>query len=739
MSWMLLALAGLNLQLDVTLNPAFPDAPRPAAVTVRWVARPISGEDAQEGTAQVRFPGHGVLAIAVPSTVEVRVDAPGLWFPVLRAIVRGEGTSLAVQGRPLRLLRGRAQPTPVGELRVLFRHPGAEQAGAELRGEVSVKPAPDGRFDVRLPAGIWDLRFSTHGRAPRYLWNADVTSPLGLDLGTVNLPPGASLSGFVVDEARRPLAGVELVLEPAVDTRWLNQRDAQRVAAQQRHARTNDHGFFQFFPLPAGHYRLQARAEGLAPETAEPLPVEEGAETQLAEPLVLHRPVPVEVVVAPPADPWGAPFRVEMDRLLPTVSGTFKSKAAEQVVDSSGVFKTTLAPGSYRLIVSSEPNHTWLEEDLEVSAPVTRKLVELRLIKVDGRLRVGDQTTSGEVCLVHTTKNSRICEVSDESGRFALVLPHAGEWTVTARIGQETVPCEPLEIPEGKDKLQWELVIPDTRLEGTVVNDEGAPVEGAKVWVAPIGENSKKRSQAETTTGADGTFVLRGLKPGLWLVSARALDAESDGQIVEVPEGGEPPRVQMVVSKSVLVRGRVRYRGQPVAGATVLLRAACFSRGATQAVSLPARTGILGTFETRLRLPCPQLNALVSAPGFPLLLRRVVAGGEGELALDLEDEGGTLIIVGEPKPALGGWVLVHRGAYVSLPSLLPLMSARTARTGDLQLENLEPGTWALCPAQVIPILETLPQGADLVPEGCTRASVFPGGTAQLRFPAQPAP
>ncbi|MFP2907757.1 hypothetical protein ACLESD_22455 [Pyxidicoccus sp. 3LFB2] len=196
------------------------------------------------------------------------------------------------------------------------------------------------------------------------------------------------------------------------------------------------------------------------------------------------------------------------------------------------------------------------------------------------------------------------------------------------------------------------------RIRGTVVDKQGAPVAGVRVSasglesgrtlselpcpvdpLAPPGPRSRKLPEcmtvarelvielvgaregdapvyAETTTGADGAFVLDGLSEGtlaVWAVGERGAGMR-DG----VPAGTEG--VEVVLEEGLTVRGTVSGGQQPLAGARVTVFDMEHPR------FFDATTGPDGRFDLG-HLPRGDLSyALVTKEGwFPQLTRLVMA------------------------------------------------------------------------------------------------------------------
>jgi hypothetical protein len=103
-------------------------------------------------------------------------------------------------------------------------------------------------------------------------------------------------------------------------------------------------------------------------------------------------------------------------------------------------------------------------------------------------------------------------------------------------------------------------------VHGIVVNQHGEPVPNAKVLAGRIGESGGR----ETTTAADGSFMLAGCRPGKNLLSAEAEGFAAT--TVELEFGASADPVQLVLQEGKVLRLRVESTdGLPIPNARVWL------------------------------------------------------------------------------------------------------------------------------------------------------------------------
>jgi len=155
-----------------------------------------------------------------------------------------------------------------------------------------------------------------------------------------------------------------------------------------------------------------------------------------------------------------------------------------------------------------------------------------------------------------------------------------------------------------------------------VVDSEGLPVAGARVWIddpTPFGDVGRDRLAAETlargderfwsyeTTAADGSFALAGLFPRAYRVKALDPDNLLETVALGVRPGEAPLELALPTNRlHERVAGRVvDGRGEPIAGALVRLFRTTFRMALAEgqqsdgAMAQAQLTGAEGQFEFR--------------------------------------------------------------------------------------------------------------------------------------------
>jgi hypothetical protein len=160
------------------------------------------------------------------------------------------------------------------------------------------------------------------------------------------------------------------------------------------------------------------------------------------------------------------------------------------------------------LVLEDDESHT-LEVTLELGPPGAT---------LDGRLVDSDGApVPGEVVVVHPPAEARapvIRLITDSEGRFLATGLPPGATRVESSTPAGASLARRLQL-EAEETCEVTLTLPaPTSLSGTVLDDAGCPVAGARIWL------EQGRTMHEDTTGADGAFALTAIGPGESVVTA---------------------------------------------------------------------------------------------------------------------------------------------------------------------------------------------------------------------------
>lgn len=515
----------------------------------------------------------GRIPLPVPLQDEIGLfaeDSKSLRIELVMTVEAGEGTDVHVVGlRSPTLAAGKV-------LESSSREP---IAGALVWNGASSwsRTGSGGTFEIRAPAGDRGrVEASAAGHTRAILrWQRDKNEPITFLLG-----PAAAISGQVVDEAGRPVAGarIETVTNPA---------DYRMARIENKVAWSGPDGRFVLRRLPAGRvHGVTATKEGFAParqigDSTAPVRLVLRQGTVAVGRVVDEQGEPiagVELTLLPseddqlpkPALEFGAVSDAKGSFRIPKVSaGLFDLRAARQ-----GFTTTTL---SGILIPENEVQAEIGEITLPPGAAIEGIVVDERDKPVQGA--EVDLTPFGSDSLPADYRFlNRQPVVTGPDGRFRIAdLPRGIRVGLTAEHPELTsAEMAGVEAPTA-EPVRLRLTRPRS-LEGRVKDRQGEPVAEARLFFSesagvPIGGGWQHRP-SHATTDPEGRFVLSGLKPGTVYVTAMASGYRTrSAQAVQIPEEGQAPPVEITLEPGTFLEGTVRdSRGNPVTAANVALQ-----------------------------------------------------------------------------------------------------------------------------------------------------------------------
>lgn len=608
------------------------------------------------------------VEVALPPATWWRIEAeiPGYW--AREAVVAADGGETSLRLFPLgevrvgtAVPRGEAAP---GELTVHFvpaargilLGPGKTPPERQdaLRGEVACRGAAASGWSCELPAGEVDLRFHAPGFASEFFWKVRVPPRETADLGRLALVPGAALLGRLELPSIAELDPANVEVELAAET--FDSLDP-RTRRLGRTAALGEGGLFQFRDLAPGVYRLTARAEGWAPAERTSIEVRAGLETELIWPLELRRPAAVEICLDPPVPPGvRRPVDTWEVRLHPQT--TELRQPPHGSVDGEGCWRRPdVQPGWYRLTVGDGRRSHWLERSVSIPSGDFRLDLELPLVAVEGSITRGGRPVRARLTFERLrpaggeqpAEIRRLVFYSDPDGLFSGALTEEGRWWVKVAFGggrtEQLLEAVEVEKPE-RGPFRIELEVPETRLAGRVVNEDGEGI--ARVMVLahrlPVDPEAGSAAGSRTDAGADGRFELEGLAPGRYRVSAFTAGASATAE-VEVEELAEPPEVELLIEEGGELAGQVVSARGPVIGARI------FAHPHLERPRSIAEQSVISDVRGEFTLAVPadaiSFRLLVFPPGYAARVLQVSADHEGPLVVAVDDAGGTLIVDGD--------------------------------------------------------------------------------------------
>lgn len=716
--------------------------PPAAAVDVAFL--PVS---TGEKTAEVRgtlllTPGDGeatVEPLTVPFSVgnEVRVDlrkgtgwtvqpvAEGYWsspeLVVPAAGVPAAGApAVVLRLHPVGKLSGRlavAGERPADlRLRARFRSSGAgarAAASVGLAGTVECMLGDEDALECWVPAGELDLRLRTSGFVSHYFWKRTVEAGQELDLGILQLEPGASVVGWVETEDDSPLEGSTVELKPQT-SELPAMAEAARASLLTLTEEVDEQGFFHSRGLRPGVYLLTAEKQGFVPAQAIRVRVLEATEAELAEPLVLARPLPLTLDVVPRVDTDGGRWKVTLIESTDGLPAT--EPTAHGSTDGAGRWtQNNLRPGTYMVLISSSKISSSTgflrRQEIDLAPDRTSFVVEIPLFAIEGHVTLGDEPLEAYL-LFRARRGVSVRTRSNEEGAYHVTVPEADEWRLDVssheplifhrRRGLEIQPAP------GSRTARFDVELPDTLLAGEVVDESGEPFGEARVLFMPY--RSHQPPTHGKTNGA-GTFSFHGNAYGTYMVEAHSLSAadnlRSTVVLMEISEESPTGTAEIVLRRTKRLSGRVL---SPVGGIPGAKLSASFPTAPGTVpghlVAAQARTGDDGSFDLDVPSDVEGVDLLVMAPGFVLKPLHVSMAQEGDVEIDvsLEQEGGTLLLhlekpfddrrADEPPP----YVLEGGDLQLALGTLMEWsrMNGVAWKGGEVVVPGLQPGAYAVC-------------------------------------------
>jgi hypothetical protein len=491
-----------------------------------------------------------------------------------------------------------------------------------------------GNFEA---AGVLPGRWYAGAFAPGYIATEALSFEVAVGARAVTpvieLHPGSSLGGVVVDEAGAPVAGAVLSVvgkDEAARSWTINQDTLRERLARHGNVRlAGDTGSTGERPAPG---QFISRGELGVLVGPIPFPPPPGATlTRVATPLL------------PPgsADPEEAPLPVR------------EELASIFVTDASGQFRVTgLYPGNYRVVATHVDHADSVSAELSVQLGEQRS--DLRLVLPSGAALVGQVTDENGTEIAGATIRVRpdveiaggtapeVTGVTGPDGRYR-VGRVAGALRVTVSAPGHAAVEQTLRLPAARDaaedhRLDVVLERAEAGLTGTVKDPDGTGLAGASIVVRGkrlVGERrvrSDDQGRFELGQLPRGSLSLRVEHPAYPPLETTASTRDDRPlELVLSHGGGISLEVRDGHSGAPLAQVRVEAHGPAGARATAVTDA----QGAAQLVPLPVGRWTLhtaapgfATRETAVRVPAAATTPSISVEDLVIELHQgaVLAG-----------------------------------------------------------------------------------------------------------------
>jgi protocatechuate 3,4-dioxygenase beta subunit len=384
----------------------------------------------------------------------------------------------------------------------------------------------EGRFAADVPPNRPLVLTLSHRDFPTQVAlrgrSLDVGSAEDLGRVTIESGPGVSVLVLTYDDGR-PVRRAMVSLSPTVSEVGLPRR-AQ--LAGERFGTTGTDGRAVLPGVAAGAYRLRVDAEGLATVDQEVMIGADAARESRARTV---RMVPGFALFGRVEDPDGQPIEDAVVVAEPAGGGP----TVEGAVGARGEFRLRgLAPGECRLTVLSAAWGTAERRDVTVPSPaVTVRMAEglmiagLAVSAVDGLPLSGarvEATPSLGWPLVRRGEVVRPAATTGPDGRFALRGLPPGSFTLRL-LSEGFIPSRHGPVEAGGAPIEIRA-LPGITVKGRVLTRDKNPLPDAMIRAvdadydgsefARLAHSVAYPAEPAATSGPDGTFELRGLRPG---------------------------------------------------------------------------------------------------------------------------------------------------------------------------------------------------------------------------------
>lgn len=512
--------------------------------------------------------------------------------------------------------------------------------------------------------------------------------------------------------------------------------DPSRLLERRREtmARLNEQGYFVLRDLRPGRYVVVVHQPGFAVHDRTQVVVAENRETALRDPIVLTPPVGLLVEVMPPLDVFEAPWEVRIFRRGPL--NDILERIASGRTDSGRWQAESLESGTYFVDIFDSRQNRWLhegpvhldsQEGTETFVPINVDVIE-----VSGTVRLGDERLAeADVWFGGRNGVSSIETVTDEDGAFEAALPRAGDWKVEIAADQPPVThAGTIDVPDSGGRVDLEL--PDTRIAGRVVTEEG-DVPRPLPTVRAV-RTDDQPGLVPVVVDEDGGFEARGIAEGLYEVQAKN-DAGAS-QIVAMPisEAAEAPELTLVLKRTKTVQGSVMTEHGGLAGARV--QAWPFSdAGRILELGIPSvQSEPSGRFQLELPAETTTVLLWIYPPGFGFTPARRPLDA---LTVQVASAESTLRIPPIRRSESGLVPVVEmNGFLVDVTSLLDWANmngiAHNLEDESFEIPAVPSGVYRYClldPSEIMAVLQ-----GSASPAHCSEGVVAPGSALTLSAP-----
>ena len=539
--------------VDVDVAPRGSVQKRLQATPLARIAGSVLDEDRRGiGGVRVSFPqtkaavsaADGRFVLRTEEEGNLRLDAVKKGLPAARSatlrIAAGERTSGVTITMPRGIaLTGRVidrDGKPIAGAGLAAAQTGAEGAAARrdainsMNGELDelVRTAADGTFTLRLQEGKYDLFVTARGYAPSTLRAREVsasTKPLEIEL-----EPGVEISGRVT-RGGAPIEGVAI---------FTVGNDA--IPPVQ----TGGDGAFLIPDLAPGQVMLSFRKPEAFVSAIR-------AVTAPARDVDVDLPAGGRVAGRVIDKATQQPVRAFEAGVAQTRGRVMGPPDMRAFANEDGTFAIDAVPAGSQTLVVSAPGYRAGTTSLKVENGANVDNLEVALekgVRVTGHVTgPGRRSIAGAMVLVDPdeTSNAAVLQsaVTDGEGVYTIDNLAPGEITLEFSSDGMLDVRRTVTLSGPSTEVDVELKAGES-ITGIVMTEAGEPVAEADV----------RASSAAALTDAAGTFVLEGLPPGRYAVSA-AKNGYSSASVADVDIPGARS-IRLVLGRGGVIAGHVR-------------------------------------------------------------------------------------------------------------------------------------------------------------------------------------
>ena len=445
----------------------------------------------------------------------------------------------------------------------------AMSAVTDFNGKFTIKGVNPGLYVlVAESEGYFSLNGETSA-STRATKDIAVNEGQQTDAGTLELIPGAAISGRIAGPDGQPLTGAVVQIFQASYVR------DRLVFTPTKTARTDDLGEYRLYWLSPGEYYVRAQYRGTGDRTerygrvffpgitdedaAPPVMVGAGAEVSgidIRVPLTALTGFKISGRVVSPVDPESV--RVSSVRVVPRDQRVLVLDEADafpnQVIDaSSGQFEIrNVTPGAYNIYPTTRdidgnmrsmpiPVDVVNRDISNLSAVLEPAIDVVGRITLDDR-KPGDRVLNGSIALVPTddwpgVSNPVRINPDPESGEFTLSHLPPGKYVfqsasfrdpdvyvADAKMGQDTIYDRGFIVAgESREPIDVTLKSQGGVVSGVILDSSRLrPQLYSTVVLVPDAARRQNLDLYKQTTSANGSFTFRGIPPGDYKVFAWA-------------------------------------------------------------------------------------------------------------------------------------------------------------------------------------------------------------------------